>query len=188
MDTHALRHAGEHSPSIFSSVSISIKAQLSAALLSRRNACIFSSHSSPSLPRTVKRGFVGLCFLLPGQSQVEAPLLPSGPSSVQLELVRLVLRRRPDMEQRLSARLPAYHSPQGVNQQRPACFYCVPRRRQIYERATSSWTWPVLHVQALLQSQNEGLTHSVQFSIKGWKKGKISRNFGTKRMNERTYY
>lgn len=83
-----------------------------------------------------KEGFVGLCFLLPGQSQVELRPPPVRPWACPLGT-----QRRPDTEQRLSARPPAYHSPQGVNQQWPAWFYRVPQRWQIYERATSLWTW-----------------------------------------------
>lgn len=87
----------------------------------------FFPPAAPSLPRTEKEALLA-CVSSSLDSLKWSPLL--GEASE--------LRRRPDTEQRLSARPPAYHSPQGVNQQRPAWFYCVSRRRQIYERATSS--------------------------------------------------
>lgn len=70
-------------------------------------------HSSPSLSYTVKGGFVGLCILLPGQSQVDTPL-PSSLSQFTRCCYVVQTRsrgRRPD-------RLPII-LPQGVNQHGP---------------------------------------------------------------------
>lgn len=80
-----------------------------AALVRRWKGWVFSTHSSRSLSCTVKGGFVGLCILLPGQSQVDTP----HPPPVQSEPIHPVLEQPPDEEQRPLAQLPAYHPPAG---------------------------------------------------------------------------
>lgn len=74
--THITTHTnkrGGHNPPVTGSVSVRVEAWPSAGLLSRRSGCVFfPSHSSITASHC-EGGFVGLCFLLPGQSQVEPP-------------------------------------------------------------------------------------------------------------------